>query len=315
MSNGARNPTAPEARFGEAAMHRAAEKIASTLGLPERELTLLQLSNNAVFAIPSAGTVIRIIRSRALGPRAAKAAALGRWFGTVHAPTIALEPAAAEQPLEVDSLAATIWVYLPPTPPKPDVTDLGRCLREFHKIGLPPFDLPTWDPVGDTRTRIADAEALDDEDQQFLLDWCDRIQPELEELNRRQQPTLVHGDAHVGNLLREPGGRIVLCDFDATCAGPWQFDLVAVPVGEARFGRPGVHAQLAAAYGYDVTTDPHWPILRQARELKMVVGALPRMATSDAIQREFKIRINSIRMEDRTARWTPFAELEKPSQP
>lgn len=309
MSEDAVNGVANGSRFGEAAMRRTAEQIASDLGL-NGELTLLQLSNNAIYAVRDAGLVIRITRSRALGHRAAKAAALGRWFAEVDAPTIRLADLAKEQPLHADGLAATVWIYLPPTAPKPKVTDLGRALRTFHQLATPPFDLPAWDPVGDTRTRIADAEALDEDDRQFLLDWCDRLRPQIDELNQGQAPTLVHGDAHVGNLLRASGQRVVLCDFDSTCVGPWQFDLVAVPVGEARFGRPGVHAQLAAAYGYDVTADAAWPVLRRARELKMVAGALPRMATSPAIQREFKIRLESIKHDDPAARWTPFADLE-----
>jgi hypothetical protein len=310
MTDSSADNASPAGRFTEAAMRRTAAKIAHGLGLPG-EVVLLQLSNNAVFVAPGAGAVIRITRSRALGRRAAKAAALGRWFADVNAATICLSSLAPNQPIELDGLAATVWVYLPPLAPKPDVTDLGQALRSFHQLGMPPFELPAWDPVGDTRTRIADAEALDSTDRQFLLEWCDRLEPQAAELVQAQAPALVHGDAHVGNLLRENDRRVVLCDFDATSAGPWQFDLVAVPVGEARFGRPGVHAQLAASYGYDVTTDPAWPVLRQARELKMVVGALPRMATSAAVQQEFKIRLESVRQNDHMARWTPFAELER----
>ncbi|MDT5150587.1 MAG: hypothetical protein QOI01_2320 [Mycobacterium sp.] len=304
-----RTTATSQGRFSEAAMRRTAEKLADDLHL-DGELRLLQLSNNAIFAVPDADAVIRITRSRSLGHRAAKAAALGAWFADVNAPTIRLAGLDRPQPLEVDGLAATVWVYLPPTPPKPDVSDLGHTLRAFHHLGTPPFDLPAWDPVGDTRARIADAEALTEADRDFLLAWCHRLEPQTTALNLAQAPSLVHGDAHVGNLLRADPQHVVLGDFDATCQGPWQFDLVAVPVGEARFSRPGAHAQLAAAYGYDVTTDPAWPILRQARELKMVAGALPRMGTSPAIQQEFKIRLDSIRRDDSSARWTPFAALE-----
>lgn len=313
MTNSAIDNTTTEGRFTESAMRRRADHIASDLGITD-ELVLLQMSNNAIFAAPKAGAVIRITRSRALGARAAKAAALGSWFADVDAPTIRLSTLAPQQPVDADGLAATVWVYIPPMAPKPDVTDLGSTLRAFHQLGTPPFDLPEWNPVGDTRLRITDAEALDSTEREFLLEWCDRLEPHIIRLNEEQPPSLVHGDAHVGNLLRETVDRVVLCDFDATSTGPWQFDLVAVPVGEVRFGRPGAHARLAAAYGYDVTEDPAWPVLRQARELKMVAGALPRMATSAAIRREFKTRLESIKSRDDTQRWTPFAQLENPSK-
>jgi hypothetical protein len=119
----------------------------------------------------------------------------------------------------------------------------------------------------------------------------------------------VRGDAHAGNLLRQRGGDVVLCDFDPTCRGPWEVDLVAVAVGERRFGRAGAHKQLAAAYGYDVTTDPDWPLLREARELKMIAAAVPLLASTPAIATEFDTRPQSIRDDDHRARWTPFADL------
>ncbi|WBB78588.1 aminoglycoside phosphotransferase family protein [Micromonospora sp. WMMD882] len=294
-------------RFGEASMRQAAQQVAARLGVNGEHARLLRLTNNAVFAFPDAGVVIRITRSHKLR-RVAKVVTLGRWFAQIDAPTIRLAPG-WEQPVDVNGLQATIWTYLPPQPPAPDVTDLGRVLRAFHNLGAPQVPLPVWDPVGDARARIADAEALPDTDRRFLLDWCDRLEPRITALNQQSPPALVHGDAHVGNLLRRPDGPVVLCDFDATCLGPWQVDLVAVPVGEVRFGRPGAHARLAAAYGYDVTTDPAWPLLREARELKMVAAAVPLLASGPHIAREFAVRLRSVHERDDTARWTPFADL------
>ena len=81
-------------------------------------------------------------------------------------------------------------------------------------------------------------------------------------------------------------------------------------VGEARFGRAGAHAALAGAYGYDVTTDPDWPLLREARELKMVVAAVPLLASSPGVAEEFRRRLHSIQQRDHSTRWTPFAALQ-----
>ncbi|WP_432976688.1 phosphotransferase [Dactylosporangium sp. CA-233914] len=294
-------------RFTEEAMRRTATEIAAQLGA-SGDLVLLRLTNNAVFAIPEAGIVIRVSRSHGLRARAAKVAALGGWFAEIDAPTIRLTPG-IEQPLEVDHLLATVWTYVPPRPPTPGVTDLGHVLGAFHRLGTPPLLLPTWNPVDDARTRLADAEALAESDRRFLTDWCDRLEPQLDELRQQQPPGLVHGDAHAGNLLRHSDDQVVLCDFDATCLGPWQVDLVAVPVGEARFGRTGNHAQLAAAYGYDITTDPAWPLLREARELKMVVAAVPLLASGPGVAHEFATRLRSIQRHEQSTRWTPFADL------
>lgn len=295
-------------RFTEAAMITAMHQVAGRLDVPTEDARLLRLTNNAVFALPTAGLVIRITRSFGLHARVHKVVHLGIWFEEVGAPTIRLTPG-IEQPIEVDGLLASVWRYLPRVDPAPDVHDLGAVLHSFHALGAPPFDLLTWDPVCDARTRLDDAEGLEPDDRDALLSWCDDLAPRVDNLNARTPPGLVHGDAHVGNLLRAARGQVVLCDFDPTCLGPWQVDLVAVAVGEARFHRPGAHQALAAAYGYDVTTDPDWPLLREARELKMVAAAVPLLASAPGVAQEFHTRLDSVVRGDTQARWTPFADL------
>jgi hypothetical protein len=298
----------PGGRFTEQAVTQVMRQVAGQLGVEPNEARLLQLTNNAVFALPAAGLVIRVTRSHVFHDRVQKIVRLGHWFTQVDAPTIRLLTS-VNQPLRAGDLLATVWHYIEPTPPAPTMADLGHTLRGFHQLGTPPFPLPAWDPVGDARARLADAEALDEDDHAFLQHWCDELEPHVTQLNQQAAPGLVHADAITGNLLRTPHGRVVLCDFDATCLGPWQVDLAAVATGEARFGRAGAHAALAAAYGYDVTTDPHWQLLRQARELKLVVAAVPLLASAPGVADEFRNRLRSIAQRDQRERWTPYAEL------
>jgi hypothetical protein len=103
-----------------------------------------------------------------------------------------------------------------------------------------------------------------------------------------------------------------MCDFDATCVGPRQVDLAGVAVGEQRFGGTGAQDALAATYGQDVTSDPLWPLLREARELKMIVAAAPLLATSAEVSAEFDERLRSIREGSHGKRWKPFAGLATP---
>ncbi|WP_433316281.1 aminoglycoside phosphotransferase family protein [Micromonospora sp. CA-269861] len=295
-------------RLSEAAMTGAMRDIATTLGVSPEAAQLLQLTNNAVFALPRSGIVIRIARTHQLLDRVTKVVQLGRWFARINAPTIRLAPG-VEQPVRVGDLIASVWSYVPPQPSAPTVEDLGLVLREFHALDAASIELPAWDPVGDARRRVADAEGLDRNDRDFLVNWCDRLEPQLVALNHREEPKLVHGDAHVGNLLREASGRTVMCDFDATCIGPWQVDLAAVAVGEARFGGTGLHRGLANAYGYDVTSDQSWTVLREARELKMIAAAAPLTTNSPSVAGEFADRLQSVRKNDQRARWKPFADL------
>ncbi|MEU9824123.1 aminoglycoside phosphotransferase family protein [Micromonospora chersina] len=289
-------------------MTAAMQQVAEHLGVRPYDAQLLRFTNNAVFVLPSSGIVIRVARSRRLTDRVHKVVELGRWFEQVDAPTIRLVPEVT-QPVEAGDLLASVWQYIPPAPPDPTVKELGPALREFHRLNPMSVPLPQWDPIGDARLRIVDAEGLSDDDRQFLLDWCERLDGPIAALQQRAGLRLIHGDAHLGNLLRDQTGRVVLCDFDATCLGPWQVDLVAVAVGEVRFGRRGAHAALAAAYGYDVTTDPDWPLLREARELKMVVAAVPLLQSSVGVGTEFAYRVRSVKDGHFDARWTPFGEV------
>ncbi|MER7472738.1 aminoglycoside phosphotransferase family protein [Micromonospora sp. NPDC000018] len=295
-------------RFTVEAMTTALNHIAGHLRVSADDARLLNLTNNAVFALPAAGIVVRISRTRQLFDRATKVAALGAWFSDTDAPTIRLLPD-VKQPLTVDGTAATVWIYLPPRPPAPTIEDLGHVLRRFHQLPCPPIELPVWDPVGDAQRRITDAEGLTDGHRDLLLAWCDRLAPRIDAFRGSTSAGLIHGDAHPGNLLRNANGNPVLCDFDATTLGPRQVDLVAVPVGEARFHRHGQYRRLATAYGYDVTTDPHWPLLREARELKMIVAAVPRLHSSPGVADEFALRLHTITSGDEHTRWTPFADL------
>jgi hypothetical protein len=287
-----------------AAMH----SIATDLGLPASDAVLLQMTNNAVFALPEAGVVIRIARTARLSHRTTKTVELARWFAEMDAPTVRLA-SSAPHVVEAGDLLASIWCYVPPTSPKPTAADLGRVLREFHNLGAPGFPLPSWDPIGDARLRLADSEGLRDEDRNFLIGWCDRLEPEVVKLRDDAGRQLVHGDAHASNLLRESTDRIVLCDFDATCIGPWQVDLAANAVGEAHFGRTASHAALAEVYGHDVTKDSRWPVLRDARELKMIAAGAPLVGHSAVAAAEFANRLLSVMAGSHQAPWTPFASL------
>ncbi|MFC7279624.1 aminoglycoside phosphotransferase family protein [Paractinoplanes rhizophilus] len=297
-------------RFTERAMRETLDRIAQRLHVDATDAQLLRLTNNAVFALPSAGLVVRITRSHRLHARVHKVAKLGAWFPTVDAPTIRLADT-TEQPIADGPLLATVWEYVRPNPPHPDATDLGIALRVFHRLDPPPFELPRWDPIGDARTRISDAEALSNADRAYLLAWCDRLQPRLDAFVAVAKPGLLHGDAHEGNLLRDDGGRVLLCDFDATCIGPFQVDLVPPPANEARFGPTGGHTKLAAAYGYDVTADPAWPLLREARDLKMIAGGVPLLASAPGVADEFRLRLDSVRSGDANVRWTAFGDLPR----
>jgi hypothetical protein len=99
----------------------------------------------------------------------------------------------------------------------------------------------------------------------------------------------------------------MLCDFDSTCSGPREWDLVPVAVGARRFEYGDVQARFARGYGLDVTTWPGFSALRRLRELQLVTSVLPVLGANPVLRPQWRVRVESLRRRDENARWTPYA--------
>jgi aminoglycoside phosphotransferase (APT) family kinase protein len=160
--------------------------------------------------------------------------------------------------------------------------------------------------LDDVRRRLADAEELADDDRAFLEARCAEVAERLADLRPVLPPGVVHGDAHLGNLISGPTGP-VLCDFDSTCVGPREWDLTALPVGVARLGHPQRwYRQLVREYGFDVTRWAGYPVLREVRELKLTTSVLPILRSNPAVRPELRRRLAALRAGDTAATWSPY---------
>jgi hypothetical protein len=297
--------------------------LCAPVGLDARDAVLIRMTNNAVFHLPHDGVVVRVATTPALFHRVAKVIAVARWLRGSAVPAVELDerfeqplraagtsrPAkhllAPRQSLGPESLA-TVWRYTRPADPPPGARDLARVIRRWHELPAPPVALPAWDPVGDARRRLSGAAGLDDTDRAFLLERYDALEADLSRLEPVLPTGVVHGDAHTGNLIRTADGTVVVCDFDNTCVGPLEWDLVPAAYGALRFGAPARHREMVAISGHDVTQSPNWPVLRTARELQMVTSVVPILAGNPRVAAQFHHRLRSIRDGDDTARWQPY---------
>lgn len=160
--------------------------------------------------------------------------------------------------------------------------------------------------MGDVRRRVADAEELDPGDRGFLLDQCAQLGHELGRLRFPLGRSLVHGDAHLGNVLAGPDGP-VLCDFDSACVGPPEWDLTPLAVGVERFGEPRRrYRRFAREYGFDVTDWDGFPVLRRVRELKLTTSVLPILRSYPEVRPELLRRLRDFRLGRHRARWQRY---------
>lgn len=284
----------------------ALEAVCRRLGLDARGARLLRFTNNAVFRLVSEPLVVRVLGAWSLRHRVWKVVDVARWFERHGLPAIRLWPGAPSQPVRAGPVLATVWWAVPHAPEPPHAAELGRLLRTLHELPVPPFRLPAWEPLADVRRRLGDTDVLSEADRRFLLRRCDAAEERLRDLEFPHRDGLVHGDAHLGNVIRSGAGPL-LCDFDSTCVGPPEADLVTLPVGVARFGEnPQVYEQFRRAYGYDVTAWAGYGVLRELRELKLVTSALPMVRSNPALAAELFRRLDAFRRGDRSAVWVRY---------
>jgi len=280
--------------------------VCAALGLDDRDGVALRCVNNAVYRFPAHAVVVKIVLTPGLSHRAAKVAAVARWLAEHGVPAVRLVED-VEQPVRAGDHLATVWHDVPKVGPPPTGADLARLLRLVHELPAPPFELPAWEPLADVRARLADATHLEPTDRAFLERRCDEVEAALATLRYELPTGPIHGDAHLGNLIPGPDGP-VLCDFDSTCIGPHEWDLMTMAVSQLRFGRPWQnYRDFVEVYGFDVTRWPGFPVLREPRELKITTGPLVTLGASSRMRDEFERRLRTLRAGELDAVWQPYS--------
>lgn len=293
-----------DGRFTTDKLAEALTGAAALLGLDPSGARLLRFTNNAVYQLARAPVVLRIVGSRKLRHRASRAVAVARHFERHDIPAIRLLPG-VDQPISVGDHVVTAWEYVPSIGRRPTSADLGRLLRRVHELPAPE-GVGEWDPLGDVRARIADAEELAASDRRFLLRRCSEVAAALDELEYPLPRGLIHGDAHPGNVILGSGGP-VLCDFDSSCVGPAEWDLTPLAVGRERFADPaGRYRMLADVYGFDVTAWDGFPVLRAARELKLTTSVLPILRSHPQVRGELRRRLTDLRTGRTSDPWARY---------
>lgn len=292
--------------FSRSKLDEALREVCAVIGADHRGARLLRLTNNAVYRLAHAPVVVRIVASRALEHRVGKVVRIARWLQDNDVPAVRLL-AGYEQPIRVNGYLATAWDFVPSAEYRPTGRHLAELLVKMHALDIPDeLELPAWAPLDAVRNRVGEAEALDPGDREFLLNRCDQVERQLEELEFLRPWRVVHGDAHLGNVIPSPDGP-VLCDFDSSGIGPPEWDMVPVAVGVLRFGEPvDTYRQMVDTYGLDVTTWSGFEVLREVRELKLTTSVLPITTSHPEVRPELLRRLQDFRDGNTEATWERY---------
>jgi Ser/Thr protein kinase RdoA (MazF antagonist) len=290
-------------------VHAILAAIGRRIEVPVQDARLLRLHSNAIFALPSAGLLVRIATNPDALTGVRAAVAVTRWLAARGFPCVV--PADIdEQPLVERDRVVSIWRYVPTVPGPPATgSDLGRLLRVLHAEPLPPHPPgQLGDPFGSVANAIQETpQAMSDAHRSWLSDRIAELRELWPSIEFPHPQGLIHGDAHPNNLMRTSSGGIILGDWDHVAVGPREWDLVQIHYTRRRFGRPSEEdiEGFTEAYGWDIRG---WPGLDTVIAIREITGLSPyiRTAPTKAFARqELAHRLDILQHQDTMARWVP----------
>lgn len=279
-----------------------ADAAADIADLNHDRTELIRIGSTAVVRLPG-GVVARVARGASWLPIADREV---RVAGELHSAGVpCVRPWPVRQPIVVDGHPVTFWEEIPGPHRQATVADLGAVLRTLHSVAQS-ISLPSLDPWGHTPQRIEEVPVTPAE-RRVLRAVLAEVQDGWSKARFTLEPGPIHGDAYVGNLIRDAHGNIVLFDFDSVCVGPREWDLVPTGLYATSLGwiSRAEYEEFVAAYGFDVTTSPAFGLLSRMRELRMTAWSAMHATESDRMAAEVSHRVACLADPALPRHWSP----------
>lgn len=199
------------------------------VGLEPRGAGLLRRGTNAVYRLRSARVVVRIAPEHAKQADIVRQVVVARWLADEQVSAVrALD---VDQPVLAEGYLVTFWESVSDGGADDrdhysTTAELGRVLQQLHSLSAPAhIDVPHADPVAKMHASLARLDYLLPEDRAFLSERVAAVAQQAAQLEFVLPQGPIHGDANVGNLLKDRDGRAVLSDLDNVRIGPREYDL------------------------------------------------------------------------------------------
>jgi aminoglycoside phosphotransferase (APT) family kinase protein len=268
---------------------------------------LLRLGSNAVYRL-AAPVVARIARPEADNTPARCMIAVARWLESAAYPAVRALP--LDQPVILDNHAVTFWEAVSD---KGDeyaaIGQVAEVIARLHKMTAPEdLGLPALEPFRNAGQRIAESRWLTDDDRTWMTTELARLQAEYSRLDFALPPGVIHGDANIGNVLRDEHGNPVVIDLDDFATGPREWDLIQTAIYYDRFGwhTREEYETFTRIYGYDLLEWDGYPVLAEVREFIMVTWMILKADETDRTSAEARKRLNALRTGASRKDWDPF---------
>lgn len=296
----------PDEPFSSRLASAVLKEASAHTGIDATDARLMRLGENALFHLPRSRAVVRIARSREHWNDAVKEVAVANWLEESQVPAVRLFE--VDQPISISGYPATFWQYIDGrNGSRGDVGELGRLLLKLHRTPRPTaFELPEQDILARVEPRIESA-GVPEADKQFLLSRVDQLRGEIDALEFQLEPTAIHGDAHVQNLMISDGAALLI-DFERFSWGQpeWDLAMTATEYLSAAWWTAAEYRDFCEAYGHDVTRWDGFKVLQATHEIKMTTWIMQNVGESEEIAVEYATRIETMRSGRATNPWRPF---------
>jgi aminoglycoside phosphotransferase (APT) family kinase protein len=283
---------------------KALDAAAAQVGLDATDADLVRIGSNAIFRLRTAPIIGRVAPSLKRLESASRELEISWWLESEEIP--AVRGLHLTQPITTADRVVTFWHSVSDKTEYGTTTELAQLLRQLH-TRIPPIALPGHDPIAKAHERISEISSLDQDDLTFLLGRLDELATGYRELKFELPRGVIHGDANVGNILRDRTGKALLADLDSVATGPREWDLILTALYYDRFGwhTDAEYAAFAETYEFDVMAWSGYEVMRDLRELLMVAW-LAQSITSDRGRSEVTKRVHTLRTNGSRRDWQAF---------
>ncbi|GAA3847069.1 aminoglycoside phosphotransferase family protein [Saccharothrix violaceirubra] len=287
---------------------RALRAACEAAGLNATGASLIRTGENALYALADEPIVVRIARTMDYMAQARKEVLVSDWLQGVGFPAVRVADV-DNQPLSVNGHPVTFWQFIPGgSAPKDRVDILAQLLRRLHSLQLPSDRVIPQFRFGDrVKSRLEKSDAPV-EDVTFLLERFESLAAQVRDLDFPLDPCIVHGDAHMGNVMLSDTENPILIDLENVGIGQpeWDLTVAAVECATAKLMSVEKYGEYVEAYGFDVTRWSGFDVLRQIQEIKMTTWLMQNIRHSREILDEFSARVYALRNGHSGRVWRPF---------
>jgi aminoglycoside phosphotransferase (APT) family kinase protein len=257
------------------------DQACTITGLDAAGARLLRMGSNAVYSLTDP-VVVRVSRANTEIDRARRTVAVARWLESVGFPAVRV--ADVDQPIVIDGHVITFWQSVSEDGDQfATVAEVAEVLARLHRLAAPlGLNLPALTPFVNAAMRISTSNWLSNEDRLYLNESLTRMQVEYLALEFDLAPGVIHGDAGIGNVLRDYRGRPVLIDLDGFAIGPREWDLALTAIYYDSFGwhTREEYETFVRVYGFDIMHWSGYPVMRAVREFLMVTWIIQKAGGS-----------------------------------